>query len=197
VVLQVAVNVKKLCELGKKYPWPRPKRCLSCNSPRVWGHGYVRRYFEGYTQPLWVKRLRCPDCHIVYTLRPDLFYRGFRYSLWTILSSLVTRIVQHRFMPCLPRQKQQYWYKGLLFQAQRLRTVLCPDMHTLKEVISRGGRRNLSSGKKHKRGGISPSPREATSAVPPSCHGPEPTRKEEDTWRASIPMKERTRADRG
>ena len=137
VVLQVAVNVKELFARGKGYPWPRLGRCLSCNSPRVWGHGYVQRYFEGYTQPLWVKRLRCPDCHIVYTLRPDLFYRGFRYSLWTILSSLMTRIVYHRFMPCLPRQNQQYWYKGLLLQAQRLRTVPCPDMHTVKEIISR------------------------------------------------------------
>ena len=138
MVLQVAVNVKILFELGKEYPWPRPKRCLSCNSPRVWGHGYVQRYFEGYTQPLWVKRFRCPDCHIVYTLRPDLFYPGFRYSLWTILSSLVTRIVHHRFMPCLPRQNQQYWYKGLLLQAQRLRNIPCPDMHTVKEIIFRG-----------------------------------------------------------
>jgi hypothetical protein len=135
VVLQVAVNVKKLGEPGKKYPWPEPTRCFSCNSPRVWGHGYVQRYFEGYTQPLWVKRLRCPDCRIVYTLRPDLFYQRFRYSLWTILSSLVTRIVHHRFMPCLPRQNQQYWYTGLLLQAQRLRTVPCPDMRTVNEII--------------------------------------------------------------
>jgi hypothetical protein len=98
----------------------------------------VQRYFEGYTQPLWVKRFRCPDCHIVYTLRPDLFYPGFRYSLWTILSSLMTRIVHHRFMSCLPRQNQQYWYKGLLLQAQRLRNIPCPDMHTVKEIIFRG-----------------------------------------------------------
>jgi hypothetical protein len=138
VVLQVAVNVKRLFALGKDYPWPRPKRCLSCHSSRIWGHGYVQRYFEGYTQPLWVKRLRCPDCHTVYTLRPDLFYRGFRYSLRTILSSLMKRVTGHGWLLWIPRQNQQYWYRGLLLQAQRLRNVLRPDMHTVREIISRG-----------------------------------------------------------
>jgi hypothetical protein len=113
-------------------------RCLSCQSPRIWGHGYVRRYFEGFLGPLWIRRLRCPDCGTVYTLRPDLFYRGFRYSLLTILSSLMTRITDHRWLSFLPRQNQQYWYKGLQLQAQRLRNVLSPDRDTLEEIIARG-----------------------------------------------------------
>jgi len=138
MVVQVAVNVKSLFALGKQYPWPRPERCLSCNSPRVWGHGYVQRYFEGYTQPLRVKRLRCPDCHTVYTLRPDLFYPRFRYSLRTILSSVLKRIVDQCWLSWIPRQNQQYWYKGLLFQAQRFRNVPCPGRHTIAEIISRG-----------------------------------------------------------
>ncbi len=138
MVLPVAVDVKSLVELGKKYPWPKLLRCFSCSSSRVWGHGYVRRYFEGYIQPLWVKRLRCPDCHTVYTLRPDRFYPRFRYSIWTILSSLVTRVAYDHFMPCLPRQNQQYWYGGLLLQAQRLRTMLSPDLASIQEIISRG-----------------------------------------------------------
>ena len=138
MVLPVAVDVKSLVELGKNYPWPKLLRCLSCSSSRVWGHGYVRRYFEGYLAPLWVKRLRCPDCHTVYTLRPDHFYPRFRYSLWTIFTSLMTKVVHHRFMPCLPRQNQQYWFKGLLFQAQRLRNIPSPDAATILEIISRG-----------------------------------------------------------
>ena len=138
MVLPVAVDVKSLGELGTKYPWPKLLRCRSCSSSRVWGHGYVLRYFEGYIEPLWVKRLRCPDCHTVYTLRPDCFYPRFRYSILIILSSLVTRIAYCRFMPCLPRQNQQYWYRGLLLQAQRLRRVRCPDMHTIKEIIASG-----------------------------------------------------------
>jgi len=137
LVLHVAVDVQRLVALGKKYPWPRPARCLSCKSSRLWGHGYVQRYFEGFVHPLWVKRLRCSDCRTVYTLRPDLFYRGFRYSVRTILSSLPSRIADHCWLPSLPRQNQQYWYRGLRLQALRLRN-LSPDIETLKEIVSSG-----------------------------------------------------------
>ena len=136
VVLHVTVDVKKLFELGRSYPWPKPKRCLVCRSSRLWGHGYVRRYFEGFVQPLWIKRFRCPDCHTVYTLRPGLFYMRFRYPLWVILSSLITRILYHRFMTSISRQNQQYWYKGLIFQASRTYNVPSPDILTLKEIVS-------------------------------------------------------------
>lgn len=125
-------------ELGKKYPWPWPERCLACKSSRVWGHGYVRRYFEGFAPPLWVKRLRCPDCRTVYALRPDLFYRGFRYRVLTILSSLSSRITDLRWLLSVPRQNQQYWFKGLCIQAQRLRNNLHPDMDAVKEIVSSG-----------------------------------------------------------
>jgi hypothetical protein len=135
VVLHVAVDVKRLLELGKDYPWPRPTRCLSCSSGRVWGHGYVHRYFEEFVEPLWVKRFRCPECSAVYTLRPDLFFRGFRYSLVTIALSLVKKITEGRFLSCLCRQIQQYWYKGFIFQSSRERNVLIPDMGTLKATL--------------------------------------------------------------
>ena len=138
MVLHVAVDVQKLVELGKKYPWPRPARCLSCTSSRLWGHGYVRRYFEGFVYPLWIRRLRCPDCRTVYTLRPDLFYRGFRYSVRTILSSLMTKITDNWWLPSLPRQNQQYWYKGLKLQSARFKSILSPDMETLKEIVNTG-----------------------------------------------------------
>jgi len=138
VVLHVAVDVQRLVELGKRYPWPRPKRCLSCRSSRLWGHGFVQRYFEGFVQPLWVRRLRCPDCHTVYTLRPDLFPQRFRYSLLTILSSLFRKITNGVWLPSLPRQNQQYWFRGLRLQSVRFRTIPFPDIHVLKEVISSG-----------------------------------------------------------
>ena len=89
-------------------------------------------------RPLWIRRLRCPDCGTVYTLRPDLFYRGFRYSVRTILSSLTTKITDGFWLPSLPRQNQQYWYRGLRLQALRTRNIIFPDMTALKEIISSG-----------------------------------------------------------
>ena len=138
LVLHVAADVQRLVGLGKKYPWPRPRRCLVCSSSRVWGHGYVQRYFEGFLLPLWVRRLRCPDCRTVYILRPDLFYRGFRYSARTILSSLMTKITDGCWLPFLPRQNQQYWFRGLMLQARRLRSVPLPGIDTVNEIVSRG-----------------------------------------------------------
>ncbi len=138
MVLHVAVDVQRLFELGKNYPWPRPERCPSCKSSRLWGHGYVQRYFEGFLLPLWVKRLRCPDCRTVYTLRPDLFYRGFRHCILTILFSLMTRIGDGRWLLSIPRQNQQYWYRGLRLQAVRIRNIVFPDMTALNEIISSG-----------------------------------------------------------
>ena len=138
LVLHVAVDVQRLVQLGKKYPWPRPGRCLSCSSSRIWGHGYVQRYFEGFVHPLWIKRLRCPDCRTVYTLRPDLFYKGFQYTILTILSSLMAKIADGHWLVYLPRQNQQYWFRGLRLQSVRLKNILSPDMDTLMKVMSSG-----------------------------------------------------------
>jgi hypothetical protein len=104
----------------------------------VWGHGYVQRYFEGFVRPLWVRRLRCPDCNTVYTLRPNLFYQRFRYSLATILLSLVTKIADGFWLPSLPRQNQQYWYKGLKLQSTRFRNTVSPDTATVNEIVLSG-----------------------------------------------------------
>jgi hypothetical protein len=138
LVLHVVVDVQSLVELGKKYPWPRPTRCLSCSSSRLWGHGYVQRYFESIVAPLWVKRLRCPDCCTVYTLRPDLFPQRFRYSLLTILSSLFRKITNGVWLSSLPRQNQQYWFTGLRLQSVRSRNIFPPDMATVNEIVSSG-----------------------------------------------------------
>lgn len=128
------VNVKGLFELGTLYPWPRPNRCRLCGSRRIWGHGYVPRYFEGFILPLWIRRLRCPDCGTVYTLRPDGFVRGFRYSLATIVLSLAEAVIP----PRASRQARQYWLRALRFQASRTANVLRPDMDTLHALLSRG-----------------------------------------------------------
>ena len=79
-----------------------------------------------------------PDCRTVYTLRPDLFYRGFRYSVRTILSSLMAKITDGWWLPSLPRQNQQYWYKGLKLQATRFKNIVSPDTATVNEIILSG-----------------------------------------------------------
>lgn len=138
MVLHVAVNVKELFTLGRLYPWPRPDKCRLCSSKRIWGHGYVPRYFEGFIHPLWIRRLRCPDCGTVYTLRPDTFVRGFRYSLATIILSITAKITgKTPLIPPPSRQARQYWLKSLTFQASRTANCLNPDVAILCTLLSR------------------------------------------------------------
>ena len=66
-----------------------------------------------------MKRYRCPDCGAVHTLRPDEFRQGFGYSSTEILSSLKNKIVNHKWNKSVPRQNQQYWFRGFLFQASK------------------------------------------------------------------------------
>lgn len=135
LILRFAVDVKRLVEEGKDFPWPRPERCPRCEGRRLWGHGYVLRYFEGWSEGIWVKRYRCPDCRAVHTLRPERFYKGFHYSIWTILLSLLSKIVKNRWLKCLTRQAQQYWYKGFCFQASRYSNRKDPDIGVLRELF--------------------------------------------------------------
>jgi len=135
LILHFEVDVKRLVEEGKDFCWPRPERCPRCEGRRLWGHGYVQRYFEGWSEGIWVKRYRCPDCGAVHTLRPETFYKGFYYSILTILLSLLSRIIHNRWLKCLSRQVQQYWWKGLRRQASRFHNVKVPDSLTLVQLL--------------------------------------------------------------
>lgn len=135
LILHFAVDVKGLVEGGKDFYWPRPEKCPRCDGRRLWGHGYVQRYFEGWSEAIWVKRYRCPDCRAVHTLRPERFYQGFYYSIWTIMLSVLNRIIHNRWLKCLSRQVQQYWLKGLQFQASRHSNRKEPDIEVFRELI--------------------------------------------------------------
>lgn len=135
LILHFAVDVKRLVEEGKDFCWPRPEQCLRCKSRRLWGHGYVQRYFEGCFESVWIKRYRCPDCTTVYTLRPKGFYKRFHYSGLTILLSILNKILKGRWLKCLTRQVQQYWYKGFCFQACRYSNRKNPDIEVCRELF--------------------------------------------------------------
>lgn len=138
LILHFAVDVKRIVEEGKDYSWPRPEQCPACQSRRLWGHGYVRRYFEGWSEGIWIKRYRCPECRAVHTLRPEGFYKGFYYRTWTILLSLLNRIIHGDWVRGLSRQVQQYWWRGLRKQASRFHNVKVPDRVTLRQILAEG-----------------------------------------------------------
>ena len=136
VIVYSTVNVKDIFKQGKNYPWSKPEKCPSCKSHRLWGHGYVGRYFEGFNEPLWLKRYRCPDCFAVHTCKPNGFFPGFRYSVKIIIHCILNKLNYGRWFVSTPRQNQQYWFRGLIFQASRYANIRDPTEKTLKELLS-------------------------------------------------------------
>jgi hypothetical protein len=134
LILHVRVDVKRLREEGKRYPWPRPRRCPRCKG-RLWGHGYVLRYFEE-CWALWMKRWRCPDCRAVHTARPRRHCPRFRYGIGTILKTLRTKIREDRWTP-LSHQLQLYWWRGLQVQCSRILNVRLPDWADVRALLNR------------------------------------------------------------
>ena len=76
LVIFVTLAVKHLFKVGRGFLWPRPERCPRCDG-RIWGHGFVSGYFDGYDQPLWLKRYQCPDCGCVIRMRPRDYFQRF------------------------------------------------------------------------------------------------------------------------
>ena len=113
LLLQVDVCVKEIFEQGKLFPWPRPPDCPRCHG-RIWGHGFVEAYFDGFAQALFLRRYRCPDCHLVLRLRPRDYWPRFQASIVAIFKSLTHRFTFHRWSPFYSRQRQGHWLRSLI-----------------------------------------------------------------------------------
>jgi hypothetical protein len=135
LILHFSVAVKALFMMGKEYPWPTPEKCPVCSGTRLWGHGFVTRYFEGFMKALWIKRFRCPDCLAVHTCRPLGFLKGIRYGIEVICSCLRGKIEEDRWRGCVSRQNQQYWYRCLGMWASRQANVIKPVLSHLKDFL--------------------------------------------------------------
>ena len=116
---RVPLDLKQIFAQGRGYPWPRPDCCLRCQNWCVWGHGYVRRYFDGFVGALLMKCYRCPSCGCVITLRPISHFPRIRCPQETIQSHLRHRLNLHRWPPsALARSRLRHWLANLRCQVQ-------------------------------------------------------------------------------
>jgi len=136
LILHIPMDVNVLYDFGKRHSWPKPSGCPRCGGVRLWGHGFVGRYFEGFAKPLWVKRFRCPDCTAVHTGRPSGFLRGMRYPADVVRSCLAGKIMDNQWLRGVVRQNQQYWYGCLRTWASRLSNVNLPSLAQLQSFLS-------------------------------------------------------------
>ena len=130
------MDCKILNEEKKNYRWPPLRRRPVCGGRRLWGHGYVGRYLDGWAERLWMTRYRCSDCTAVHPARPDTHWRGFWAPPRLILICLVRKLKKDRWLKQLSRQRQQYWWRGLRQQLLREGTH-GRSLSRLKDLVSR------------------------------------------------------------
>ena len=113
LILYVEAAIKEIFSLGRRYPWPRPAQCPCCAGRKVWGHGYVLAFFDGFAEGLWLRRYRCPECRCVLRVRPEGYLNRFQASVASIRLSLTHRLNRGRWPPYLSRSRQRHWMRAL------------------------------------------------------------------------------------
>ncbi len=113
MVIFFPVILKDLFLVGRDYPWSKPDSCARCGSCRLWGHGFVSAYFDGYVGSFWLKRYRCPDCGCVIRLRPKGYFRRFQSSIASIRSSIDSKACRDRWIAGVSRTRQRHWFKSV------------------------------------------------------------------------------------
>lgn len=113
LILLVDVCVKRVFDLGRRFPWPKPKGCPRCRG-RIWGHGFVAAYFDGFDEPLWLRRYRCRDCRRVFRLRPKAYWSRFQAPISIIRKSIAQRLQTGRWPRDLSRSRQGHWLRALI-----------------------------------------------------------------------------------
>jgi hypothetical protein len=113
MILFISVNFKKLIDMGRSYPWPKPARCPICGQCRLWGHGFVWVFFDGYNQAVEIKRCRCPDCGSVLRFRPEGYFTRFQAKTEKIRSSIASKSQAGKWEAGISRTRQRHWYRAL------------------------------------------------------------------------------------
>lgn len=113
MVIFFSVVLKDLLEKGRDYPWPKPAACPRCGACRLWGHGYIGCYFDGFYQALLIKRYRCPDCRCVIRCRPRGYFKRFQAPIDTIRKSILRKTENGRWLKSISHCRQAHWWRAL------------------------------------------------------------------------------------
>jgi len=112
MILSIFLDLKKISRLGRDYPWPRPERCR-CGNNRLWGHGFVRMLFDGFSRALKMRRYRCPVCGCVIRLRPKGYFTRHQCGIASIRSTLAHRTETGRWPADCVTNRCRHWLSAL------------------------------------------------------------------------------------
>jgi hypothetical protein len=112
MIFRYKITVTELAKAGKNFNW-LPHQCEKCQR-KMWGHGYVARYFSGHCNQIYLKRYRCPDCHSVVTARPEAYWTRLRSSVQAIYDAIRERLQIGKWPDTCPRQRGGHWLKRFM-----------------------------------------------------------------------------------
>ena len=120
MILFVRVKLNEIFDQGRQFNWDKPHQCPRCDSVRLWGHGFVLAFFDGFAQGLLLRRFRCPDCRCIIRLRPQGYFRRFQAGIHTIRSCLEQRLSGGAWRKDMPSSRQRHWLSRLEAQMHGL-----------------------------------------------------------------------------
>lgn len=113
MILFVCAKLNEIHKQGSRYHWNKPDCCPRCGSVRIWGHGHVLAYFDGFVNGLLLRRFRCPDCRCIIRMRPQGYFRRFQAAIHTIRSCLRKRLSGGKWDNALSLSRQRHWLCAL------------------------------------------------------------------------------------
>ena len=113
MIIFFCVSIKEIVAKGRDFPWPRPESCPRCEGHRIWCHGFVTAFFDGFDQQVSLRRYRCPECRCVMRARPVDYFERIQSSVETIRSCISFRVEHGRWPAGISRSRQGHWLKSL------------------------------------------------------------------------------------
>jgi len=114
LIVFVAAKLKEIFRKGRNYIWTKPAICPRCKGGKVWGHGFVTAYFDGFDDCLYLRRYRCPACGCVIRMKPCGYFNNYQASIETIRSRISNRLKTGRWPPGLSHTRQDHWLRALI-----------------------------------------------------------------------------------
>lgn len=113
MIVSVLVSIKEIVKCGRDFPWPRPEVCPRCEGHRIWCHGFVTAFFDGFSDQVVLRRWRCPECRCVMRARPSGYFERLQASVETVRSCIAFRLENGRWPPDGSRSRQGHWLRSL------------------------------------------------------------------------------------
>jgi len=116
MIIHCDASLEDISKEGRTFNWKRPA-CKRCKS-KVWGHGFVIRFFNSIKNGLLIRRWRCPCCGTIYICRPREYWSRFQESIPNVFKALIYRVTHRKWPTWTSRQRGGHWLNKLLKHAR-------------------------------------------------------------------------------